>query len=162
MGEMGLTKVWNFVAKMECSSSKLEALPPQVCSLVGNAGIEKQAVDFVCSKQSEVPAAECEMALTKVWDFVAKMECSSGKLGALPPQVCSIVGNAAIEKKALDFVCSKQTEVPAAECEMGLTKVWNFVAKMECSSGKLEALPPQVCSIVGNAAIEKKALDFVC
>merc|ERR1711974_95256 len=121
--EAALTKIWGFLAQKECSSSTVTSLPPALCKLVGNKALETKAIDAVCTKQSKVPAAECEAVLTKVWDTVAKAECASNTVAALPPMVCQLVENASLEKKAVDFVCSKQKEVPSTECEAALTKI---------------------------------------
>jgi len=47
--------------------------------------------------------------------------------------------NEAIEKDAIDEVCSKQTKVPAKLCQAALTKVWNSLATKECSPSSTKA-----------------------
>jgi len=133
-----------------------------MCKLVDNKVLETKAIDTVCTKQSEVPAAECEAMLTKVWDTVAKAECASSTVAALPPMVCQLVENASLEKKAVDFVCSQQKEVPATECEAALTKIWGFLAQKECSSSTVASLPPTMCKLVDNKVLETRAIDAVC
>merc|ERR1711879_155960 len=118
--EMGLTKIWDAVAKRGCSNSIVEALPPMVCQLVENKALESKAVDAVCSKQSKVATATCEAVLVKIWDALAEKACPSDSMMALPPLMCNLIENDALETKSLNFACSKQAIVPAATCETGL------------------------------------------
>jgi len=52
----------------------------------------------------------------------------------LPDILCKLVTNEALEKKAVNAICTAQKKVPAAECEAVLTKVWDEISKKECSS----------------------------
>merc|ERR1719487_2784575 len=133
-----------------------------MCKLVENEEVEKKMVDAVCSKQKMVPAAECETVMTKVWNFLAKKECPNEMLASIPPMVCKLVENEDIEKKVVDAACSKQKKVPAAECETVISKVWEFLAKRECTNETLTAIPPMMCKLVENEEIEKKVVDAAC
>merc|ERR1711971_859599 len=111
-----------------------------------NEALEKKLLDMICSKQKEVPAAECEMVTEKIWEEAAKKECpSEDGLAALPPAFCNVMKNEALEKKLLDMICSKQKEVPAAECEMVTEKIWEEAAKKECTSEVGEMVTAEPC-----------------
>merc|ERR1712007_266509 len=70
-----LSKVWEAIEKKECNSNEAGSpIKPMVCKLVESKAIEQKAVDALCSKQKKVPAAECEMALAKLWEALAKKE----------------------------------------------------------------------------------------
>merc|ERR1711988_1219972 len=129
----GLTKAWDMLVQKECS--KMEALPPMVCNLVTNKDLEKKAVDGICSKQTMVPAAECEAGLAKLWDLLAQKECSKIEIAssAIPPVVCKLAENQDLEKKAIGALCTRQQKVPASECEAVLTKFWDMLAQKECA-----------------------------
>merc|ERR1711971_437463 len=127
---------------------KLASIPPAVCKLL--EPLESKIVDSVCS------SAECKQMLSMVWGFLEKTECKSSQ-EALPPMVCEVVENQALEKKVVGAVCSKQSEVPAAECEQMLTKIWDMVAKKECSAIKLASIPPAVCKLL--EPLESKIVD---
>jgi len=106
------------------------AVPPMICRLVENQILEKKVIDEICSKEHKMPTTECEAALPKLWDVITHMECP--KDGKKPNLVCELVKLPELEKKAVDAICSKQHIVPAAECEEGLTKVWDALVKREC------------------------------
>merc|ERR1719453_126880 len=149
-------KIWEFVAQKECSS--MEALPPQFCQVMKNQALEKKLIGMICSKQTEVPAAECEMATSKVWAIAEKKECPS--LTALPAPICDIMKNEEVEQKVVGFLCSK---VKLSECSEIAPKIWEFVAQKECSSMEIMTeLPPQFCELIKNKAAEKKAITLLC
>merc|ERR1719163_315044 len=118
----------------ECSDKDLTALSPMFCKLAKNSAVEKEAVDEICSNQQKVPAADCEVGLSKLWQMLANKECPNKDLTALPPMFCKLIESEAIEKNAVDGICSEQQKVPAAECEAGLSMAWEMLAKKECPS----------------------------
>merc|ERR1719183_985282 len=88
-----------------------------------------------------------------MWDAVAKKECPAVVVrnAALPAVVCNIVENQQFEQKALGYICGKQSEVPAAECETMLEKVWGMLVKKECPSKSLAEVadfPPIGCKLL--------------
>merc|ERR1719171_3253540 len=109
-----------------------------LCAIVNNPDVEKRLVHAVCAKQDKVPEAECEGGLDKVWETIAKKECSKSEIPSIPAMVCKLAENQELEKKAIDALCSKQQKVPAAECEGFLTKMWDTLAQKECPKIELK------------------------
>merc|ERR1719355_539163 len=101
----------------------VDALPGRICQVIQNKELEQKAVTGVCSMQSKIPAEECEVLLSKVWDELDEKECSG--LTALPASVCQVVQNKELEQKAVTGVCSMQSKIPAEECEVFMSKVWD-------------------------------------
>merc|ERR1719426_507496 len=121
---------------------------------------------MICAKQSKVPADECEAGLSKVWETVAEKECpkktlSALPVGALPEVACDILKDGDKEKAAVEMICTKQSKVPAEECEAGLSKIWETVAEKECPKA-FKALPEVACDILKDQDKEKAAVEMIC
>eukprot|EP00928_Gymnodinium_smaydae_P086400 TRINITY_DN7048_c0_g2_i1.p1 TRINITY_DN7048_c0_g2~~TRINITY_DN7048_c0_g2_i1.p1 ORF type:complete len:461 (+),score=85.16 TRINITY_DN7048_c0_g2_i1:931-2313(+) len=127
-----------------------------LCDLVKNKDAEKNVVDMVCSKQTRVPVAECEEALTKVWDVFAAKECASTAVESLPPAACGFMKNTEVETKVVDVLCSKQSRVPAAECQAALTKLWDLTVAKECTDTHPDRLA-QIIAIQNMVGVKWRA-----
>merc|ERR1719395_391533 len=129
--EAGLSKSWEMVAEEECPKAK--ALPEVACDILKDQDKEKEAVALICSKQTKVPADECEAGLSKIWELVRDKECAAKAVAALPEVACDILKDQDKEKVAVTLICEKQSKVPADECEAGLSKIWELVRDKECA-----------------------------
>merc|ERR1711937_653737 len=118
----------------ECSKAK--ALPEVACDILKDQDKEKEAVAMICSKQTKVPADECEAGLSKIWETVRDQECAAKAVAALPEVACDILKDQDKEKAAVALICEKQSKVPADECEAGLSKIWEMVAEKECPNAE--------------------------
>merc|ERR1719387_1053261 len=130
--EAGLSKIWETVRDQECAAKAVAALPEVACDILKDQDKEKEAVALICEKQSKVPADECEAGLSKIWELVRDKECAAKAVAALPEVACDILKDQDKEKAAVALICSKQTKVPADECEAGLSKIWETVRDQEC------------------------------
>jgi len=154
------------LAAKECSKKTLKttSLPDMVCKLAKNEEVEKMTISTVCTKQSKLPQDACEKGLTLIWNALAKRECPDGSVTALPPVVCKVVENSALEEQVVHSVCTKQTKIPASVCEQGLSKFWELLAAKECSKKTLKttSLPDMVCKLAKNEEVEKMTISTVC
>merc|ERR1719217_1588270 len=128
-----MSKIWEMVAEEECPNAK--ALPEVACDILKDQDKEKEAVALICSKQTKVPADECEAGLSKIWELVRDKECAAKAVAALPDAACDILKDQDKEKVAVTLICEKQSKVPADECEAGLSKIWELVRDKECEAG---------------------------
>merc|ERR1712232_922218 len=161
--------IWGALAAKECATGELTAIPPMACKLVTNQEIETKVVNAVCTHESKVPASDCEMVLTKMWDAFSKKECPAVQAVGLPPikpMICKLVESATIEQKVVDMMCTKQKMIPATECEEGLSKVWDMIAARECAKTDLAELPPfvhnAIYKVVKSSELEAGAIDKLC
>merc|ERR1711869_111442 len=119
-----------------------------------------EAVALICSKQTKVPADECEAGLSKIWEMVRDEECAAKAVAALPEVACDILKDQDKEKAAVALICEKQSKVPADECEAGLSKIWELVRDKECAA--VSALPEVACDILKDGDKEKAAVEMIC
>merc|ERR1712159_887841 len=137
-------------------------LPEVACDILKDQGKEKEAVAMICSKQSKVPADECEAGLSKIWETVRDQECAAKAVAALPEVACDILKDQDKEKEAVALICEKQSKVPADECEAGLSKIWELVRDKECAAKAVAALPDVACDILKDQDKEKEAVALIC
>jgi len=135
---LALSKIWGAVLEKGCpkAQASIDALPDAACDILKDQDKEKEAVALICSKQTKVPADECEAGLSKIWETVRDQECAAKAVAALPEVACDILKDQDKEKAAVALICEKQSKVPADECEAGLSKIWEMVTEKECPNAE--------------------------
>jgi len=161
---LALSKIWGAVLEKGCpkAQASIDALPDAACDILKDQDKEKEAVALICSKQTKVPADECEAGLSKIWETVRDQECAAKAVAALPEVACDILKDQDKEKEAVALICEKQSKVPADECEAGLSKIWELVRDKECAAKAVAALPEVACDILKDQDKEKAAVALIC
>merc|ERR1719265_2307144 len=112
----------------ECRS-QLEAFPAPLCDKL--KAKEDAVVTGVCSKQTKVPADQCQTIVKQGLEKILEKECPS-QLEALPVPLCDKLK--AEEDAVVTGVCSKQTKVPADQCQAMVKQGFEKILDKECPS----------------------------
>jgi len=166
---LALSKIWGAVLEKGCpkAQASIDALPDAACDILKDQDKEKEAVALICSKQTKVPADECEAGLSKVWEMVAEKECPKTLAAFLPEAGCDILKNKSLEKRTVAAICEKQHKVPTIECKIGLSHFWETEVKKRCPKTvaalpPVAALPEVACDILKDQDKEKAAVALIC
>merc|ERR1719453_3010348 len=115
------------ILEKECPS-ELEAFPAFPAPLCDKLKAKEDAVvTGVCTKQTKVPAEQCEAMVKQGFEKILEKECPSEleSFPTFPGPLCDKLK--AKEDAVVTGVCTKQTKVPTDQCEamvkQGLQKI---------------------------------------
>merc|ERR1719446_1479612 len=125
------------ILEKECPS-QLEAFPAFPAPLCDKLKAKADAVVIgVCSKQTKVPADQCQAMVKQGFEKILQKECP-GQLEALPGYLCDRLK--AKEDAVVAGICTRQTKVPADQCQALVQQGFEKILEKECPS-QLEAFP---------------------
>merc|ERR1711937_346327 len=122
-------------------------------------GKEDAVVAGVCSKQTKVPADQCQAMVKQGFEKILEKECRSQleAFPAFPAPLCDKLK--AKEDAVVAGVCSKQTKVPADQCQAMVKQGFEKILEKECPS-QLEAFLAPLCDKL--KAMEDAVVTGIC
>eukprot|EP00933_Yihiella_yeosuensis_P033542 TRINITY_DN27222_c0_g1_i1.p1 TRINITY_DN27222_c0_g1~~TRINITY_DN27222_c0_g1_i1.p1 ORF type:complete len:296 (-),score=69.10 TRINITY_DN27222_c0_g1_i1:227-1114(-) len=182
-----LDRVWDMAVTKECQhgavdlkgNRRFDMLKKLVCEFASKKDIENHATEKVCEKiharQPEIPVGDCAILLERVWDdVVAKCPKDSSDGSDLAKKFCEIATKKEIEDAATAKICSKlhsaHPEIPAAECQAGLERIWDMAVDKTCGKspnsmpqGSLDKWLMEIfCKFASQKEIEDRATSEIC
>merc|ERR1712185_897202 len=122
------------ILEKECPS-QLEAFPAFPAPLCDKLKAKEDVVVAgVCSKQTKVPADQCQAMVKRGFEKILEKECPSQLEAspAFPAPLCDKLE--AKEDEVVASVCSKQTKVPVEACEANTKQGLDMLLEKVCPS----------------------------